>query len=30
MRYFDPTLQRGIVNVTPLPGDGWKTDPISG
>jgi rare lipoprotein A len=33
MRYFDPTLQRGIfhsVRITPLPGDGWATGPISG
>jgi hypothetical protein len=30
MRYFDPTLRRGIVKVTPLPGDGWETGPISG
>ena len=33
MRYFDPTLQRGIVHsvkITPLPGDGWATGPISG
>jgi rare lipoprotein A len=33
MRYFDPTLQRGLfhsVRITPLPGDGWATGPISG
>jgi peptidoglycan lytic transglycosylase len=33
MRYFDPNLQRGIIHsvkVTPLPGDGWETGPISG
>ena len=33
MRYFDPTLQRGLVQsvkITPLPGDGWKPGPISG
>jgi peptidoglycan lytic transglycosylase len=33
MRYFDPTLQRGIIHsvkVTPLPGDGWATGPING
>jgi rare lipoprotein A len=33
MRYFDPTLQRGIIHsvkVTPLPGDGWETGPING
>jgi len=33
MRYFDPTLQRGLVhgvNITLLPGDGWETGPISG
>ena len=33
MRYFDPTLQRGIVHsvkITPLPGDGWATGPING
>jgi rare lipoprotein A len=33
MRYFDPTLQRRIIHsvkVTPLPGDGWETGPISG
>jgi rare lipoprotein A len=32
MRYFDPTLQRGIVHsvkITPLPGDGWATGPIN-
>jgi rare lipoprotein A len=33
MRYFDPTLQRGIIHsvkVTLLPGDDWTTGPISG
>jgi rare lipoprotein A len=33
MRYFDPTLQRGIVHsvkITLLPGDGWETGPIDG
>jgi peptidoglycan lytic transglycosylase len=33
MRYFDPTLQRGLVHrvkITLLPGDGWETGPISG
>ena len=33
MRYFDPTLQRGLVHsvrITPLPGDGWATGPING
>ena len=33
MRYFDPSLQRGIVHsvkITPLPGDGWATGPIDG
>jgi rare lipoprotein A len=33
MRYFDASLQRGIIHsvkVTPLPGDGWETGPISG
>src|SRR5262245_66077925 len=33
MRYFDPSLQRGLfhsVRITPLPGDGWETGPISG
>jgi rare lipoprotein A len=33
MRYFDPTLQRGIVHsvkITPLPGDGWALGPIDG
>jgi rare lipoprotein A len=33
MRYFDPTLERGLVHsvkITLLPGDGWETGPISG
>lgn len=33
MRYFDPSLERGIVHsvkITPLPGDGWATGPING
>ena len=33
MRYFDPTLERGLVHgvkITLLPGDGWSTGPISG
>jgi rare lipoprotein A len=33
MRYFDPTLQRGIVHsvkITLLPGDRWETGPING
>ena len=33
MRYFDPTLQRGLVHsvkITLLPGDGWATGPING
>jgi rare lipoprotein A len=33
MRYFDPTLQRGLVHsvkITPLPGDGWEPGPING
>ena len=33
MRYFDPTLQRGLVNgvkITLLPGNGWETGPIDG
>jgi rare lipoprotein A len=31
MRYFDPSLQRGIieaVKITPLPGDGWAPGPV--
>jgi peptidoglycan lytic transglycosylase len=31
MRYFDPTLQRGLIQgimVTPLVGDDWPTGPI--
>jgi rare lipoprotein A len=33
MRYFDPTLQRGLVHsvkITLLPGDRWETGPING
>jgi rare lipoprotein A len=33
MRYFDSTLQRGLVHsvkITPLPGDGWEPGPING
>jgi len=33
MRYFDPTLQRGIVGnvkITPLAGHGWTPGPVSG
>jgi rare lipoprotein A len=32
MRYFDPSLQRGVirdVKVTPLPGDHWTLGPIT-
>jgi peptidoglycan lytic transglycosylase len=31
MRYFDPTLQMGLIHikVTPLPGDGWSAGPIA-
>jgi rare lipoprotein A len=31
MRYFDPTLQRGLIHikVTPLAGDGWSAGPIA-
>lgn len=31
MRYFDPTLQLGLIRieVTPLPGDGWSAGPIA-
>jgi rare lipoprotein A len=30
MRYFDPTLQRGLIHIkiTPLAGDGWSVGPI--
>jgi rare lipoprotein A len=31
MRYFDPTLQRGLIHhvkVTPLHGDGWTLGPV--
>jgi rare lipoprotein A len=31
MRYFDPTLELGLIRntvVTPLPGDGWVTGPV--
>ena len=33
MRYFDPSLERGIVHsvkITALPGDGWEAGPIDG
>lgn len=33
MRYFDPTLTRGLVQdvaVTPLPGDDWIAGPLDG
>jgi rare lipoprotein A len=33
MRYFDPTLQRGLVGnvkITPLKGHGWTAGPVSG
>ena len=33
MRYFDPTLRRGIVGnvkITPLTGHGWTPGPVSG
>jgi len=33
MRYFDPTLQRGLVDnvkITPLQGSGWTPGPVSG
>jgi rare lipoprotein A len=33
MRYFDPTLQLGVVHnvrITPLPGGGWAPGPING
>jgi rare lipoprotein A len=33
MRYFDPTLQRGLVHsvkITLLPGDRWEPGPIDG
>ena len=32
MRYFDPTLEQGViknVKVTPLPGKGWIPGPIA-
>jgi rare lipoprotein A len=32
MRYFDPTLERGLIGsvaVTPLVGDGWLTGPLA-
>ena len=32
MRYFDPTLRRGVIHsvrVTPLPGDRWTAGPIA-
>ncbi len=31
MRYFDPTLEEGLVRnitITPLPGDGWTAGPV--
>ncbi len=33
MRYFDPTLELGLINsvqVTPLRGDDWTTGPLGG
>jgi rare lipoprotein A len=33
MRYFDPTLELGLLRntvVTPLPGDGWIAGPVDG
>jgi len=33
MRYFDPSLQVGVirnVRITPLPGDGWSPGPVNG
>jgi rare lipoprotein A len=32
MRYFDPSLERGVISavVTPLLGDDWPTGPIAG
>lgn len=33
MRYFDPTLELGLVHhvsVTPLPGDNWRPGPVTG
>lgn len=33
MRYFDPSLRRGVVQnvkITPLRGDGWAPGPING
>ncbi len=33
MRYFDPTLERGLISlveVTPLLGDDWPTGPVGG
>ena len=33
MRYFDPSLQSGIVHrakITPLPGNGWASGPFKG
>jgi peptidoglycan lytic transglycosylase len=32
MRYFDPTLERGLIGsvaITPLVGDGWLTGPLA-
>lgn len=31
MRYFDPSLQHGLIHIkiTPLAGDGWSTGPVA-
>jgi rare lipoprotein A len=31
MRYFDPTLERGLIHIkiTPLAGEGWSAGPIA-
>jgi rare lipoprotein A len=31
MRYFDPSLQRGLIHIkiTPLAGDGWSAGPVA-